>query len=74
MDLIWQFEFKDSAGHTCFCRVIDKFEHHYTKAPMYYVRIDWVGPVTGAGHVQFKVVDQDKFSEMFAARITGNDT
>ncbi len=74
MDLIWQFEYEDSFWGKCFLHVLNKFEHHYTKEPIYYVRVDAVGPVTRCGHIEFKTLDQKEFSELYAKRITGNDT
>lgn len=45
-----------------FITILDVFIHHFTKEPMFYIRIEAVDE--GCAYVEYKVLDQSQFNEL----------
>ena len=66
-----QFECRDMDGTFMFVRVMDTFEHYYTKETMRRVRIDYV--VNGKACVESFVLDEAGFNDLIALKVVDND-
>lgn len=66
-----QFECMDLDGTPVYVRVLDTFEHHYTKETMRRVRIDYV--VDGKAYVEYQLLDEVDFNGLLDLRMVAND-
>lgn len=68
----FQFEIRNEDGGRSFIRVLNTFEHHYTKEVMRSVRIDSLAPYGVNGVSDYKVINEDEFNELLKRRITND--
>ena len=66
----FQFEVRNNDGSRSFVRVLNTFEHLYTKEPMRSIRIDSLLPNSVEGATEWKIINENQYRELVARRIT----
>lgn len=66
----FQFEIKKDNGDRAFVRVLDTFEHYYTRESMRNIRIESLSEYGVDGVAEYKVVNEEAFRELLERRIT----
>lgn len=64
----FQFEIKNDDGSLSFVRVVNTFEHYYTRETMRSIRIDSLKDYSVHGVTEWKIVNEEEFAALLERR------
>lgn len=70
----FQFEINNDDGSISFIRVLNTFEHYYTKECMRSIRIDSLADYGVQGVSEWKIINEEEFNRLLERRVARDQT